>query len=427
MKKLEFKINQLGAIRNSSIKIKPLMVLSGESGLGKSYAAFLVHYIYYLLSETNDRLKDFFYNKYDFESIFANATSGETILTIPKKEVLDWINKDAIAYIGYLIGNDDFQGDIEISFPCCYKDFEFTYTEELGGIQGKEDMIYRLSSSNITYTMLSKRFEKTETPFTALLKAELKHLLFENFRDMSSTYLLPPSRGALMEINERPAFLSGMYHEFFDFKRVLNEANPRPEEPNNDIIECSSIVNEGKLKREEGRIIYSTYGADMPLTAAASSIKELAPLTLFLNKYSTKGVSFLFEEPEAHLHPNRQIKVADMISCIVNEGGHMQITTHSDFLIKRLNHLIALFILKGKMKENYSFKKLLSKWNIKETYLLDPENVGAYLLKRNEDGTSQIVEQDIMTAAKIPFESFYNTIKNDLALTNDIVENKEDE
>lgn len=426
MKKLEFKINQLGAIRNSSIKIKPLMVLSGESGLGKSYAAFLVHYIYYLLSETNDRLKDFFYNKYDFESIFANATSGETILTIPKKEVLDWINKDAIAYIGYLIGNDDFQGDIEISFPCCYKDFEFTYTEELGGIQGKEDMIYRLSSSNITYTMLSKRFEKTETPFTALLKAELKHLLFENFRDMSSTYLLPPSRGALMEINERPAFLSGMYHEFFDFKRVLNEANPRPEEPNNDIIECSSIVNEGKLKREEGRIIYSTYGADMPLTAAASSIKELAPLTLFLNKYSTKGVSFLFEEPEAHLHPNRQIKVADMISCIVNEGGHMQITTHSDFLIKRLNNLINLFLLKDKMEE-YSFKELLSKWNIKETYLLDPANVGAYLLKRNEDGTSQIVEQDIMTAAKIPFESFYNAIKNDLALTNDIVENKEDE
>lgn len=426
MKKLEFKINQLGAIRNSSIKIKPLMVLSGESGLGKSYAAFLVHYIYYLLSETNDRLKYFFYNKYDFESIFANATSGETILTIPKKEVLDWINKDAITYIGYLIGNDDFQGNIEISFPCDYEYFEFIYTQALGGLEGQENIIYTIKSKNISYTMHSRRIEKTEYPFMLILKAELRHLLFENFTDMSSTYLLPPSRGALMEINERPAFLSGMYNEFFDFKKVLNEANPRREEPNNDIIECSSIVNEGKLKREEGRIIYSTHGADMPLTTAASSIKELAPLTLFLNKYSTKGVSFLFEEPEAHLHPNRQIKVADMISCIVNEGGHMQITTHSDFLIKRLNNLINLFLLKDKMEE-YSFKELLSKWNIKETYLLDPANVGAYLLKRNEDGTSQIVEQDIMTAAKIPFESFYNAIKNDLALTNDIVENKEDE
>ncbi|APW31806.1 hypothetical protein BWX39_03600 [Prevotella intermedia ATCC 25611 = DSM 20706] len=426
MKKLEFKINQLGAIRNSSIKIKPLMVLSGESGLGKSYAAFLVHYIYYLLSNTNNRLKDFFvfYKKYDFESIFANATSGDTILTISKKDVFDWINKDAITYIGYLIGNKDFHGDIEISFPCDYKDFEFTYIQELGGLEGEEEIIYKLSLRNFSYMMLSKEFEKTESPFIALLKAELKELLFGNFRDMSSTYLLPPSRGALMDINERPVFLSGMYNEFFDFKRVLNEANPRPEEPNNDIIECSSIVNEGKLKGEEGRIIYSTHGADMPLTAAASSIKELAPLTLFLNKYSTKGVSFLFEEPEAHLHPNRQIKVADMISCIVNEGGHMQITTHSDFLIKRLNNLINLFLLKDKMEE-YSFKELLSKWNIKETYLLDPANVGAYLLKRNEDGTSQIVEQDIIADEEIPFESFYTAIEDDIALTRDIKTYKE--
>lgn len=426
MKKIEFKINQLGAIRNSSIKIKPLMVLSGESGLGKSYAAFLVHYIYYLLSNTNNRLKDFFvfYKKYDFESIFANATSGDTILTISKKDVFDWINKDAITYIGYLIGNKDFHGDIEISFPCDYKDFEFTYIQELGGLEGEEEIIYKLSLRNFSYMMLSKEFGKTESPFIALLKAELKELLFGNFRDMSSTYLLPPSRGALMDINERPVFLSGMYNEFFDFKRVLNEANPRPEEPNNDIIECSSIVNEGKLKGEEGRIIYSTHGADMPLTAAASSIKELAPLTLFLNKYSTKGVSFLFEEPEAHLHPNRQIKVADMISCIVNEGGHMQITTHSDFLIKRLNNLINLFLLKDKMEE-YSFKELLSKWNIKETYLLDPANVGAYLLKRNEDGTSQIVEQDIIADSEIPFESFYTAIEDDIALTRDIKTYKE--
>lgn len=426
MKKLEFKINQLGAIRNSSIKIKPLMVLSGESGLGKSYAAFLVHYIYYLLSNTNNRLKDFFitHKKYNFDSIFANATSGDTILTISKKDVFDWINKDAITYIGYLIGNKDFHGDIEISFPCGYKDFEFTYIQELGGLEGEEDIIYKLRLRKFSYMMLSKEFEKTESPFTALLKAELKDLLFGNFRYMYSTYLLPPSRGALMEINERPAFLSGMYHEFFDFKRVLNEANPRPEEPNNDIIECCSIVNEGKLKREEGRIIYSTHGADMPLTAAASSIKELAPLTLFLNKYSTKGVSFLFEEPEAHLHPNRQIKVADMISCIVNEGGHMQITTHSDFLIKRLNNLINLFLLKDKMDKN-SFKEFLSKWNIKETYLLNPENVGAYLLKPNEDGTSQIVEQDIMADEEIPFESFYTAIEDDIALTRDIKTYKE--
>ena len=76
------------------------------------------------------------------------------------------------------------------------------------------------------------------------------------------------------------------------------------------------------------------------------------------------------------------------------------------------------------MEEN-SFKELLSKWNIKETYLLNPENVGAYLLKPNEDGTSQIVEQDIMADSEIPFESFYTAIEDDIALTRDIKKYKE--
>lgn len=103
----------------------------------------------------------------------------------------------------------------------------------------------------------------------------------------------------------------------------------------------------------------------------------------------------------------------------------MQVTTHSDFLIKRLNNLINLFLLREKMEEG-EFVKLLSKWKIKDSYLLNPKDVGAYLLKQNEDGTSQIVEQDIMADNEIPFESFYTAIKNDMALNYDIAENEEE-
>lgn len=36
-------IDKLGPITNSEITLKPFMVFTGESGLGKSYTAFLVY------------------------------------------------------------------------------------------------------------------------------------------------------------------------------------------------------------------------------------------------------------------------------------------------------------------------------------------------------------------------------------------------
>lgn len=420
MKQIDIKINELGAIRDSSLKLKPLMLFSGESGLGKSYAAFLIHYLYFLLSDSSDRLKLFFSDQnYNFESIFDKVQSGSQILTIPKKEVFDWLNKDAVSYIGYLIGNEEFSGSVEIRIPCDYDDFVFTYREDLGGLQGQEEMMYHIELSHFSYNILSSKFEKNLQPFMLLLKAELKDILFGDYKDMGSTYLLPPSRGALMEINERPSFVSGMYQEFFDFKNVLSAAMQRPDTVNQDIIECCMSVNEGSLNRVDGRIMYNTHGVVMPLTAAASSIKELAPLTLFLNRYSTKSVSFLFEEPEAHLHPNRQVKVADMISCMINDGAHMQITTHSDYLIKRFNNLINLYLLKNMIDED-KYRAILQKWGIKEMFLLNPQNVGAYVLRREEDGTSRIVEQDVVTDKEISFDSFYSAIENDMALTREI-------
>lgn len=420
MKQIDIKINELGAIRDSSLILKPLVLFSGESGLGKSYAAFLIHYLYFLLSDSSDRLKLFFSDhNYNFESILDNAQSGSQILTIPKKEVFDWLNKDAISYIGYLIGNEDFSGSVEIRIPCDYDDFVFTYREDLGGLQGQEEMMYHIELSHFSYNILSSKFEKNLQPFMLLLKAELKDILFGDYKDMGSTYLLPPSRGALMEISERPSFVSGMYQEFYDFKNVLSSPMQRPETVNPDIIECCMSVNEGSLSRVEGRIMYNTHGVVMPLTAAASSIKELAPLTLFLNRYSTKSVSFLFEEPEAHLHPNRQVKLADMISCMINDGAHMQITTHSDYLIKRFNNLINLYLLKD-MVDGNTYRAILQKWGIKEMFLLNPQNVGAYVVKKQEDGTSRIVEQDVITDKEISFDSFYSAIEDDMALTREI-------
>ena len=162
-------------------------------------------------------------------------------------------------------------------------------------------------------------------------------------------------------------------------------------------------------------------GATIPLTAAASSIKELSPLSLLINKFPVKGVSILFEEPEAHLHPSRQVKLADLLACIISAGGHLQVTTHSDYLIKRLNNLMKLSLLKDKISPS-DFEKLLNDFQIKEEYLLAVSNVRAYLLEEQSDGSSRIIAQEVGKDNSIPFESFYSVIEDDLELTSRIEE-----
>lgn len=419
MKPIFINITKLGAIRNSQIELKPLMIFSGESGLGKSYAAFLVHYVYQIL--TSDRLEQFFIdNNIDLRDIFEHKSSGNSILNISAKELFSWINKDAINYIGYLIGNENFNGDVEINFPYQLEDFNFIYEDEIVGLDNHEDLFYKIELGRFTYRILSNSFQPSPELFTTLIKAVLTEQIWGIHTSLKRCYLLPPSRGALMELTERTSFRSGMYEEFFKLKADLNRPLPKPTTPSQTITDCLTEVNVGQLQQKEGRIYYRTQkGYEMPLTAAASSIKELAPFTMLLNKFPVKGTSILFEEPEAHLHPERQVKIADLITCAINNGCQMQITTHSDYLLKRINNLIKLHFLKTKI-DSSKFHTLIKDYNINEDCLINPEHVGAFLLRQDDAGHSTIVVQDILADNEIPFESFYSVIINDIELSNEI-------
>ena len=414
-----FHIKKLGAVRNSKIELKPLMIFSGESGLGKSYVAFLVHYLYTLL--VSHRLTSFFKErKVDFESLFEKKQAGQVLFSISANELFAWINKDAINYIGYLIGHENFEGEVEIQFPYTNSTLNFIYDDELRGIDNSEELFYKIELDDFTYRVVSRSFQPEPDLFSDLIRAVLLDAIWGNHRILKHCYLLPPSRGALMELTERPAFRSGMYDEFFDLKVDLSRPLAKSVEQNATITKCLSEVNMGSLQQVEGRIMYYTKdGADMPLTAAASSIKELAPFTMMLNKFSPEGISILFEEPEAHLHPERQVKVADLIACSVNKGCQMQVTTHSDYFIKRINNLMKLHLLKERMSSE-EFSKLLVAYNIEEDCLMDPVNVGAFLLRRNGNGYSEIITQDISLDNEIPYESFYQVIDDEIQLSGTI-------
>ena len=43
-------INELGRIHDAEINVKPMMVFTGDSGLGKSYTAFLIDHVFNVIS-----------------------------------------------------------------------------------------------------------------------------------------------------------------------------------------------------------------------------------------------------------------------------------------------------------------------------------------------------------------------------------------
>lgn len=412
MKPIKIKIEKLGAIRDSEFEIARLMIFSGESGLGKSYASFLAHYLYLLLS--NDRLYRFFEQpKYSFKTLLDKQKEGKekVSLKIDKQELLDWINKDAIDYIRYVLGHDTFDGSVKIELPITDDMLTFFCEEEIMGLENKEEVFYKISLGDLLYRIPVSSSDLYVNSLAILLKFKISNILFNEAR--FKTFLMPPSRGALVELTSRPAFRSGMYEEFFDDKedidRPLKDSSYKIPES---LSKCLSDTNLGNVQRVEGQLVYQTTGGDsMPITAAASSIKELAPLTMFFQKYSPKGASILFEEPEAHLHPARQIKVADLIGCAIGLGCHMQITTHSDYFLKRINNLIQLFSLK--QTDEQKFKEICLQFGINQESIIDPTNVKAYVFQQREDGSTEIVSQTIDEDG-IPFTSFYNVIDNDL-------------
>lgn len=137
----------------------------------------------------------------------------------------------------------------------------------------------------------------------------------------------------------------------------------------------------------------------IPLHLASSSSVEMSKLYFyFLIEFGEKDRLLIIDEPESHLDPINQMRLARAIVRHVNSGGKILISTHSDYIVKEINNLI---MLNGSFDDK---EGLLRKLEYEEGDAIDPAKIRAYHAVDGE------LKECSMNAFGIEVPTFENSI-----------------
>lgn len=417
MEPIKVHIEKLGLIKDSDIVISPMMVFSGESGLGKSYLAILCHYFFFVWT-SQKRLHQFFEGKgIDFSETSSGIPDAGTAYIMNRTDLEEWLATDAISYLRYMLGFDGLDAKISVSLPeSISQKISFTFEQELMGLNNAEDLYYKLSALGIVYRFKQLGI-RDESPYAIVLRFAIIDVLFGDYKNLSNTFVLPPSRGSFL--SEDLYGRTGLYKSFESGMRELENAQEIPDIVSNELVDLFNKVLDGEVKREGEKYMYYTHDDIIPASSAASSVREIAPLQILIHKRDISKIALLVEEPEAHLHPMKQIMMADILALMVNGKANIQITTHSDYFLRRINDLIRLDMLKNLMGEK-DYNTFCEDNKIDGKLTLSANGVSAYYLQKTiTDGkwSVKVMQQDIQNG--IPFDTF--TEVNQKPLTDSVV------
>ena len=341
IKEVLIDVNRLGALSSTSIRMNRFVLLSGESGLGKTYVSMLCDYVFVML--TGHHFFDgFFKDKGLDDNYLQKMTAGEIEIEIAKNELEQWIKGNATAYISYMLKLDKPVVDVAYHFPLKEK-MKMRITTAQQGLQGNEVCMARIQveqSPSFSYTLGGEQVN-SRNPFTAALQLYLQEIILGSPEALRINYVLPPGRGIVMTEGLEPK--TGLYSQFKRQFDRLSESEMEGKKEQTILDHAITEILDGRVFKKEGSgYYYSTRGNEIPITAAASSIREMAPLSLFVSKYDLRNCSLMIEEPEAHLHPLKQRMMADVLSLMFAEGSHLVVSTHSDYFLRRMNEILSV-------------------------------------------------------------------------------------
>lgn len=305
-------IQNFGPVKDAEVVINRFNLFIGEQSIGKSTIAKLITIF---TDDTN-----ILFLSVDKENAW--ATLLETFDLLP-----------CIASQDYTVHFEDIRDDHSISLS-------FTTTEKMvtATYEGKV-----LTNPNDIFAVLLKlkpilNYNQIDPNAKTWSKEDLSKHLKDTLRN--SIYV-PAERiiGSLV-YKLLPAMMMAktqIPNNLLKFITELNNAKAKYTEFPLDLLNVTYKVE------NDNEYIVLENGKPLPLRNASSGMQSLIPLILVLTygKENSQYESFVVEEPECNLFPDKQKKLLEMlISDIYHDNRTLTITTHSPYLLSALNNYL---------------------------------------------------------------------------------------
>ncbi len=284
-----------------------------------------------------------------------------------------------------------------------FENFDIGYTVIARKIQSRMSSKKMPGSTYLYYNNSPERFMRA---IEQIIREELEQFITTVYENVAAVYFLPASRSGIYsgmsafgqiiaELSKNRSLLTkkielpGISEPISDYFISLTEINTAShfklrkgelaeiaEE-----IEAEILKGEVRFDDEKKSLLYKpgNMDVDLEMTSVSSMVSEMSPVVAFL-KYiiardnirigpkpeKSKSIIFI-EEPEAHLHPENQVKLIQAFSKLINCNVKLIITSHSNYIFNKLNNMILSQKLEAEkycpiiltQKDNGSISKLM--------------------------------------------------------------------
>lgn len=352
--KIHIAVENFGPIEKAEIDLRPLTVFVGESNTGKTYLASL---IYALHSSFEGSAK--WLQPQDEPNLMLGEVFGDLLE--------ECFNLESVSELRRFTDNlcEKLRVSLKVSDDS-RSALEMDWTFDSKDVDSAE--IRTVSNENLT-----------------IKKTEIVWLWDRKDQEIPAVYYIPAARRGIMLTYKTLANLLVADKSSFSFEHIgISEwiSNFLEQIIHYDEHRTSSDELLNIAKALENEIIHGKIEVDSPAEAAypeifyrpqntkeklqishaSSMVSELTPLVLFLRGIVQRGDTLIIEEPESHLHPGAQTKIAITLARLVRAGVRVVITTHSDWLLQQISNLIRI----GELKKQENDTDELPHWLLKE-------------------------------------------------------------